>query len=171
MSGQNVATLNGVITFQLCGLIFGLPVESVREVVPIALLDHPPQTPSLVQGILNLGGRAVPVLRLDRLLGLDDGQYSIDASILIMRHGPEEPALGLLVEHVDGVREAERFSPMGFPEQGSFNGCLAEQLGFEGQTVLLLAWRNLLLAEECRRLADFQSRTQKRLEQLEEIKP
>ena len=80
-------------------------------------------------------------------------------------------ALGLLVEHVDGVREAGRFSPMGFPEQGSFNGCLAEQLGFEGQTVLLLAWRNLLLAEECRRLADFQSRTQKRLEQLEEVKP
>lgn len=161
MNGQN-----GVVTFRLCGQVFGLAVESVREVVPIAWLDRPPQTPSLVHGVLNLGGRAVPVLRLDRLMGLADGNFGIDASILIMREVEGAQVMGLLVEHVDGVRRPDSFTAMGFCDRGSFNGCLADQLDFKGQVVLLLAWRNLLLEEERQRLADFQAVTQARLADL-----
>ncbi|WP_239988699.1 chemotaxis protein CheW [Paramagnetospirillum kuznetsovii] len=163
--------LNGVVTFRLCGQVFGLPVEAVREVVPIAWLDRPPQTPSMVQGVLNLGGRAVPVLRLDRLLGLGDGTYGIDASILIMRAVEGEQPLGLLVEHVDGVRPMDGFTTMGFFDGVTFNGCLADQLDFGGQVVQLLAWRNLLLAEERHRLADFQAMTQARLAELGDAAP
>ena len=167
MNGQASADLVGVITFRLCGQSFGLPVGTVREVVPIAWLDRPPRMPSLVQGILNLGGRAVPVLRLDKALGLRDGTYGLDASILIMRddHEAGRP-LGLLVEHVDGVRAIEDFTAMGFVDRTSFNACLTEQLERDGTVVQLLSWRNILLVEERQRLAEFQGLAQARLADL-----
>ncbi|OAN53710.1 chemotaxis protein [Paramagnetospirillum marisnigri] len=168
MSGQNVASLSGIITFRLCEQVFGVPVHSVREVVPLAWLDRPPQLPSLVHGVLNLGGRAVAVLRLDRLLGLGDGRYDLDASILIMRDDGAGRGLGLLVEHVDGVRSAELFSPMGDAGQDSFNGCVSEHLDLQGQAVRLLSWDRLLLEEERRRLTEFQAQAQDRLALLDE---
>lgn len=167
MSGQVEANMAGVITFQLCGQIFGLPVETVREVVPIAWLDRPPHMPSMVQGILNLGGQAVPVLRLDKLLSLSNGSYGLDASILIMRdeHEAGRP-LGLLVEHVDGVRAAEQFTAMGYSLKEAFNACVCDQLERDGVIVQLLSWRNILLVEERQRLADFQAVAEARLADL-----
>ena len=164
--------LSGVIAFRLCGQGFGLPVDRVREVVPIAWLDRPPHLPSLVQGILNLGGQAVPVLRLDRLLGLGDGAFGLDASILVMRPGDGASApLGLLVEHVDAVRPAEAFSPMGMAPEQSFNGCLADALERDGQVVHLLSWERLLLAQERERLNEFQAMAQARLADMAEPHP
>ena len=172
MNGHPSEALTGVITFRLCGQSFGLPVGSVREVVPIAWLDRPPQMPSLIQGVLNLGGQAVPVLRLDKALGLGDGTYGLDASILIMRDddGAGRP-LGLLVEHVDGVCAAEEFTAMGLSDRASFNACLADQLERDGKVVPLLSWRNILLVEERRRLEDFQARAQARLADLAAVEP
>ena len=54
-------SVSGIAVFRLVGQGFGLPVEDVREVVPVAWLDRPPHLSSMVEGILNLGGQAVPV--------------------------------------------------------------------------------------------------------------
>lgn len=164
MTEAGIAGLAGVVTFQLCGQTFGLAVGDVREVVPVAWLDRPPQMPSVVQGVLNLGGKAVPVLRLDRLLGLGDGHYGLDSSILIMRETAGDPrVLGLLVEHVDNVRAVETFAALGVPGSQSFNSCLADQLTLGETVVQLLSWSNILLAEERDRLADFSARAEERL--------
>lgn len=165
------ADASGIVIFRLVGLGFGLPVDDVREVVPLAWLDRPPHLSSMVEGILNLGGQAVPVLRLDRLLGMEDGRYGLDASILIMRPRPGSGALGLLVEHVDGVRESGDLTAMGLPPGQSFNDCLAEVLERDGRAVNLLAWDRILLKQEREALAQFQARTQQRLDALTEFGP
>lgn len=166
MSGAGISDLCGLVTFRLSGMELALPVGVVREVAPVAWLDRSPHMPNIVEGVLNLAGEAVAVLRLDRLLALAPGTYGLDASILLMR-GDERP-LGLLVEHVDGVRPLTDFSTMGSspPSGQSFNGCLAAALECGGRIIHLLSWPNLLLAEERDRLADFQSRAQARLDQL-----
>lgn len=162
----NPGNVSGVVVFRLVGRGFGLPVDDVREVVPVAWLDRPPHLSSMVEGILNLGGQAVPVLRLDRLLGLEEGRYGLDASVLIMRPGPEGGTFGLLVEHVDGVREMAAFAAMGLPPGQSFNDCLVEVLEQDGRAVNLLAWDRVLLEQERERLAEFQDRAQARLADL-----
>ncbi len=161
-------SVSGVAVFRLVGQGFGLPVEDVREVVPVAWLDRPPHLSFMVEGILNLGGQAVPVLRLDRLLGLEDGCYGLDASILIMRPRPEGGTFGLLVEHVDSVREMSAFAAMGLPPGQSFNDCLVEVLERDGKAVNLLAWDRILLEQERERLVEFQDRAQARLAELAE---
>lgn len=165
MSSQR-ADVSGIVVFRLTGQGFGLPVERVREVVPVAWLDTPPHLSSMVEGVLNLGGQAVPVLRLDRLLGLEPGRYGVDASILVMRPQGDGGALGLLVEHVDGVRRREDLSALGLPADQSFNECLAEVLEAEGRALNLLNWDRILLEQERVRLAEFRQRAQDRLDTL-----
>ncbi|MDA8231714.1 MAG: chemotaxis protein CheW [Magnetospirillum sp.] len=163
MSDYINSDLHGLISFRLDRLALALPVETVREVVPIARLAHPPQLPRAVHGILNLGGEAVPVLRLDRLLGLADCGYDLSASILIMRG---EPALGLLVSHVDGVRTAGDFAALPVPPERTLNGCLLGILASGTAELHLLSWNEVLMAEERRRLAEFAARAQARVDEL-----
>jgi purine-binding chemotaxis protein CheW len=122
----------------------------------------------VVEGILNLAGQAVTVLRLDALLGVTGRPPGLDASILVMKG--EQP-FGLLVERVDGVRTASEYSPAAVSERGSFNGCLAAELSRGDGTVHLLSWRRLLLEEERARVAEFGRFAQARLDMLLDIAP
>jgi hypothetical protein len=59
-----------LLLFHLSGQSAAFPVANVHSVAPMASLARPPGLPSVLEGILNLGGAAVPVLRLDRLFHL-----------------------------------------------------------------------------------------------------
>lgn len=121
LGSDAVDELHSLVIFRLDGQIFAVPVDAVREVVPYAWLAQPPRMPAFVQGVLNLGGTAVPVLRLDHLLGLARGTIGLGASILIMK--TTGAPLGLLVEHVDGVQPVAAMRPMpmesGTPSRGA----------------------------------------------------
>lgn len=161
--------LHSLVVFRLGGQAFAVPVAAVREVVPLAWLAKPPRMPSFVEGVLNLGGIAVPVLRLDDLLGMERGRVGLDASILIMRR--DGAALGLLVDHVDGVRPGHDFQSMPVEDRHSFQGCLAGELSGPAGVVHLVSWEKVLLEEERRRLDQFQQSAQDRLSALAEEVP
>lgn len=162
--GADGDDLHSVVIFRLGGQHFGIAVAEVGEVVPIAWLERPPRMPTFIQGVLNLGGVAVPVLRLDVLLGMPPSTIGLDASILIMK-APDAP-LGLLVEHVEGVRAAADFQYTAIDDRQSFQGCLAGELHGPAGSVHVLSWRKILLEQEARRLEQFQQGAQARLAQL-----
>lgn len=159
--------LHSLVVFRTGEEIFAIPVEFVAEVVPNAWLERPPQMSSIVQGVLNLGGTALAVLRSDRLLGIDEARFGLDSSILVMKGG--KMPLGLLVGHVEGVRPAASFQVMPLANAQSFQGCLAAELAGPGGAVHLVAWDKVLLEEERVRLDDFQRRTQARLADLADV--
>lgn len=159
--GADGDDLHSVVIFRLGGQPFAIPVTDVREVVPYAWLARPPGMPSFVDGVLNLGGVAVPVLQLDNLLGMPPATIGLDASILIMKT-PEAP-LGLLVEHVDGVRAGAAFQFAALEDRHSFQGCLTGQLHGPQGVVHVVSWRKVLMEEEERRLEQFQLSAQERL--------
>lgn len=164
--GADGDDLHSVVTFRLCGQHFGIPVAEVREVVPYAWLEQPPRMPTFVRGVLNLGGLAVPVLRLEVLLGMPPASIGLESSILVMK-APQSP-LGLLVEHVEGVRAAAdlQFTPI--DDRQSFQGCVIGQLHDPLAAINVLSWQKILLEEEGRRLEQFQSSAQERLAQLKD---
>jgi purine-binding chemotaxis protein CheW len=55
-----------ILVFQLDGQRFGLLVEVVREVLRAIALVPLPRAPAIVEGVINLRGRIVPVLDLRR---------------------------------------------------------------------------------------------------------
>lgn len=163
MGGSAEAMTQAVVTFHLGGLVFGIDSALVAEVVPNAWMDRPPALPSMVAGLLDLGGRAVVVLRGDRLLGLPDQVFGLDASILIMKG--EDFGLGLLTGRVGGVRDLTAGTVLPVDTAHSFQGCLRGQLGLADATVVnLLDWSGVLLAGERARLDEFRQRAAERLE-------
>lgn len=159
-----VDELHSVVIFRLGGQSFAIPAECVQEVVPHAWLAQPPRMPAFVRGVLNLGGVAIPVLRLDRLLGLPDGAYGLDASILIMRAA--SAPVGLLVEHVEGVHGLGEFQSLPLEAGRSLQGCVSGYLQGPLRQAALLSWQAILLQEEQLRLEDFQRHVDTRLAEL-----
>lgn len=150
-----------VVTFTLSGCHLAVTTRDVSEIVPNAWLSHPPRMPSFIRGVLNLGGVAVPVLALDRLLGLGEGQFDLGSSILVMK--ASGAGIGILVEHVDGVWPITRFQTSVLSDQISLQGCIQAQLQDGARSVQLLSWRDVLLQEEYQRLDQFRRAVDTRL--------
>jgi purine-binding chemotaxis protein CheW len=53
-----------VLVFEVAGRHYGLPARSVREVVRAVTVVPLPRAPAIVEGVVNLRGRLVPVLDL-----------------------------------------------------------------------------------------------------------
>ena len=60
-----------VVVFRLGAEEFGVPIESVQEIVRVPeSLTHVPKAPAAVEGVINLRGSVLPVVDLRRRLGL-----------------------------------------------------------------------------------------------------
>jgi purine-binding chemotaxis protein CheW len=51
-----------LLVFDLGGQRFGIPLTSIREVVRIVTITQVPETPPIVEGVINLRGSLVPVV-------------------------------------------------------------------------------------------------------------
>src|SRR5947209_4471059 len=70
MNDTEVRTPLEFLIFELGGQRFGLPVPDVREIVRAVYPVPLPGAPAVVEGVINLRGRVVPVLDLRRCFRL-----------------------------------------------------------------------------------------------------
>ncbi len=155
-----------LLVFEIAGDSFALPLDAVREILPLPLLSHPPGIPSLLEGFLNLGGQAIPVLnpaRLFRLQSPAPGPYSH----LIVLEKTGMP-LAILADHAAGAMEVPKESVMPVGQDFSFNDCLEGDARIGGRAVHILSVEKLLLEEERSRIAELRAMEQERLRELEE---
>ena len=152
--------------FELAGHRFGLRLESVREIVPMAALSRPPATPSILDGFLNLRGDAIPVLRTAAVLGLPEHRLELHTPLVVV-HGGRGP-LALLVSRVTGIEAVAAGSRLPVSPSDSFNGCIEGLIAANGDRVHLLSLDRLLLAKEQAVLASFQATETKRLREIDQ---
>ncbi len=151
------------VIFAVGGLTCALAREEVRRILPLPALARPPGCPPMVEGILNLAGAAVPVVRLDRLFGLPAGTLHAYQHLLLLEGAP---ALALLVERASAVVTvpAGRLAPVG--EGETYNGCVVGQVVVDGVPIPLLSGARLLEERERQALAAFRAMHETRLEGL-----
>jgi purine-binding chemotaxis protein CheW len=92
-------------TFYLDGLLFGVELKGVQEVIRSLDVTRVPLAPSVVSGLINLRGQIVTAVDLRRRLGLPprlDGQQSMN---VVVRS--EDGAVSLLVDEIGDVVEVE----------------------------------------------------------------
>ena len=89
------------VVFRIGSERYGLPLATVREVVPPASMSLVPRAPEAVKGIMNLRGRVVTVVELGVLLGLKANGVSAGCKVGILDRGRRD--LGLLVSEVEGI--------------------------------------------------------------------
>ena len=89
-----------LISFEIAEQEFCIDIRNVREIRGWAPATPVPQTPSYIQGVINLRGAVIPVVDLRNRLGLGETVPSSRHVILVIQDG--ERVAGLLV---DGVQE------------------------------------------------------------------
>jgi len=157
-----------VCLFDLAGQRFGLRLDSVSEVVPMAALSRPPAMPSILEGFLNLRGAAVPVVRTAALLGLPQDPLDLHTTLVIAR--ARELPLALLVDRVAGIISLRPEDLLPIAASDSFNGCVDGRLTMAERTAHVLSLDRLLLEKERQILAQFHAAEDQRLRQLDEAR-
>jgi purine-binding chemotaxis protein CheW len=156
-----------IIIFDVCSTACALHRSAVREFLPLPRLWRPPALPRPVAGFFNLGGDAVPVLRLDVLFGLQKGEGNPDTDlyrhlILIGANGSAGPS-ALLVDRVLDVATVNAAQVSGVTQGETLNGCVEAEVTWGDRLVHLLSAERILLAEEKQALAELGRHAQSRL--------
>ncbi len=155
-----------VAVFELSGRLFAFPVAKLREFLPMAELASLPGLPPFFAGILNLGGKAVSVLRLDKIFGLPLDEPSIHSSILVLRN--DESPTAFIAASVLGIVQPSTESQAEIPESESFGGCVASVFQYGERQAGLIRPDRLLLAAEVARIEAFRAQEQERLSRMAE---
>jgi len=89
-----------MVTFNL-GEEYGVPIGQVQEIVRVGGITMVPNSPSYMEGVINLRGRVLPVLNLRKRLGLSAIEMSNASRIVVTEIGSK--VIGLLVDAVSHV--------------------------------------------------------------------
>ena len=150
-----------LLVFFVGGQLAALPLENIEKIALMAQLARPPGMPSPLEGILNLGGTAVPVLRLDRLLRLPVHKPGLYSKLIVLKG----LVSALLVERTTEVRSVSLDELLPLDEKGSLNACAEAAFLLSGQAVPLLSPSRILLENEAQALSEFQAFAQQRIEE------
>jgi purine-binding chemotaxis protein CheW len=99
------ATQQQYCTFFIQGLLFGVEVETVQEVIRHLDMTGIPLAPSVVAGLINLRGQIVTAIDLRRRLGVCDRLEGELPMNVVVRTG--DGAVSLLVDEIGDVVEVE----------------------------------------------------------------
>jgi len=144
-----------VVVFLLGKEEFGVPIESVQEIVRVPEdLTRVPHSPTFVEGVVNLRGSVLPVIDLRLRLGLEEVERSDRQRIMVfLLNGLRT---GFIVDHVVEVlriaKSAIEPAPQLSIDQGQMLSRMAN-LEKQNRMVQLVEPAHLIEAEELAELA------------------
>ena len=99
------------LTFTLAGQLYGVPIESVREINQMSEITEVPRTPEFVEGVMNLRGTVLPVVDLRKKFAVSVSEYTKNTCIVVIDvdFGP----VGMIVDSVKDVAILSRPAPNG----------------------------------------------------------
>ncbi len=90
-----------LVTFQLVGEEFGVPILDVREIIRMTEITPVPQAPAFVEGVINLRGQIIPIVDLRKRFGMEPKEIDEQTRIVVVELGAT--ILGLIVDSVQEV--------------------------------------------------------------------
>jgi purine-binding chemotaxis protein CheW len=134
------------LLLDVAGTVCALPREAAAEILPLPDLQRPPADGGWLAGFANLGGRAVPVLDLARLLGLRDGPSpsGLYAHLVLV----QDRSLAWLVDRVVDLTNTPTEAHRPADPAASLNGCVSGGLALGDRLVPVLDPERLLTQAE-----------------------
>lgn len=87
-----------VVVFELSGVRYGIDILHVQEIIRVVKITPVSETDFDLEGIINLRGRLIPVIRLSRRLGLTGQNNNEETRIIVVE--TKEKNVGLIVDRV-----------------------------------------------------------------------
>ena len=134
------------LLLDVAGTPCALPRAEAGEILPVPDLFRPFAAGGWLAGFLNLGGSAVPVIDLARLMGLRTGEHHpglYDHLVLLA-----EGRTAILVDRVSDLVSVPLEQVRAVGPEHAFNGCVAAEITLGEQVVQGLAVARILTVEE-----------------------
>ncbi len=90
-----------LVTFELSGEEFGVDIMQVSEVIPVPRITRVPQAPECIKGLINLRGKILVVIDLNKRLGLSSRETDSLSRVIIVE--VKDTVIGMLVNSVKEV--------------------------------------------------------------------
>lgn len=103
--GETQHELIQLVSFNLGAEEYAVEVLKVREIIRMTPITHVPNTPSSVEGIINLRGKVIPIISLRNRFGMCGTEEDQHTRIMVM--DIDGKLMGFIV---DGVSEVIRIS-------------------------------------------------------------
>jgi len=145
-TGGGLPGQQGMMAFRLANQTYALPIKPIVRIIEMVTITPIPQLSSVVEGVINMHGVAIPVINLRRHFGLPDAAWGLRTPIIIVQIG--EQTFGLIVDEVIDVLDmsADHVSRVAdiLPDVMSEEPIIRGVVHIEGETVLLLDVEYLL---------------------------
>jgi len=142
-----------VVVFKLGTDEYCVPVFQAREIQTYSVPTRIPNTPSFVEGIINLRGQIIPILDLKKRF--DSGATEINATTRIIIIDMEGEVLGILVDSVSEVLKIPQnwFEPPPPAIRTSINNNYISGIGkIDKRLIILIDLARVLNEEELKQL-------------------
>jgi purine-binding chemotaxis protein CheW len=134
-SAESLDEIHQLLSFEIAGAPYAVPVERVREIVRMRPVTPVPRSSEEVRGVVSLRGEMIELIDLGRRLGLGSIESSRQTRIIVVKTGDDE-VVGLLV---DAVREVLRISNEAIqPATGSDTGAVNDLCKFRDEFVSMI---------------------------------
>jgi len=122
-----------LVVFTLHGEHYGLPISSVREIIRYVQPSATATASGVIQGMINLRGRMLPVVDLSSRLGR---QLKTGGRTRILVVEVSNGSLGLVVDTVDGILHvpAEQIAPL----PAAADTALGDEIAAVGDRLIVL---------------------------------
>ena len=85
-----------LVTFDLLGEEFGVPILDVREIIQMLDITPVPNAPKFVEGVINLRGQIIPIVDLRKRFNLETSETTEENRIVVVE--VNNNTLGLIVD-------------------------------------------------------------------------
>ncbi|HVC49272.1 MAG TPA: chemotaxis protein CheW [Burkholderiales bacterium] len=92
-----------IIHFSLAGVGYALDLAAVEKVIPIVEITPLPRAPEIVEGIINMRGKIIPIVNIRHRFRLPDRELSLSDRILIAR--TVKRTIGFVADAILGVMD------------------------------------------------------------------
>jgi purine-binding chemotaxis protein CheW len=134
-------------TFTLDGLLFGVDVTSVQEVLRFQRMTSVPLADDVVQGLINLRGQIVIAIDLRRRLGFPEREEGVDPMNVVLH--TDDGAVSLLVDEIGDVIDVDEAGFERPPEtlSGIARELITGAFKLEGRLLLVLDTTRAVLVD------------------------
>jgi purine-binding chemotaxis protein CheW len=99
------------LTFLLADELFAIEVLNVKEIIPKEYITFIPMMQPFIEGVMNIRGNVVPIVSLDKRIGLDKSEAKKESIIIVtLDYKGVASDVGLIVSEVNRVFEEEETS-------------------------------------------------------------
>ena len=92
-----------ILSFVSDGKYYAFEVKDVTDIIGLLPVTRLPKTPKFIKGVINLRGKAVPVIDFRLRLGLPEAEYDNRSSTIVIEVGSNQA--GIICDKVSDVED------------------------------------------------------------------